>query len=72
MSNKYVIWFDFPYGKTYFKCSYLEESTTSNRCIEIPEFTQDILAAMEFDDKDEALRRGKFFAGKYGYGVELV
>ena len=40
--------------------------------LEIPEFTADKTLAKEFDSKDTALTKGRFFAGKYGYGVDEV
>lgn len=70
LNDSYVIWFDFPYGRTYFKDSYWLESVVSSRNIEIPQYTQDIDEAKIFTDKEEALRKGRFYAGKYGYGVE--
>ena len=69
--KKYILWFDFPNGKTYFKGLYIEDSNEPEM-LEIPEFTMDILASMTFDSKEIALKYGNFFAGKYKYGIEEV
>lgn len=65
--KRYIVWFDFPYGRTYLKDSFIDDSN-----IEIPEFTQDYLVAKEFDSKTYAESQAKFYAGKYAYGVEEV
>ena len=59
--KKYVIWFDFPYGRTYYKESFIDTSYLSGN-LEIPEFIADKTKAKEFNDKEDALRKGRFFA----------
>lgn len=69
--NKYIIWFEFPYGKTYYKDSYIDTMSIQGN-LEIPEFTSDKTLARRFESKEKALVKGRFFAGKYGFGVDEV
>lgn len=69
--KRYIVWFDFPYGRAYLKGSFIDDSNYHSN-IEIPEFTSDVLAAQEFNSKISAENAAKFFAGKYGYGVEEI
>lgn len=69
--KKYIIWFDFPFGKTYYRNSYIDTSYTAGN-LEIPEFSADKTLAKEFKSKEDALRIGRFFAGKYSYGVDEI
>lgn len=69
--KRYIVWFDFPYGRTYLKGSFIDDSNY-DRNVEIPEFTQDYLVAKEFNSKTYAKNQAKFYAGKYAYGVEEV
>ena len=36
--KRYIVWFDFPYGRTYLKGSFIDDSNY-DRNVEIPEFT---------------------------------
>lgn len=69
--KRYIVWFDFPYGRTYLKGSFIDDSNY-DRNVEIPEFTQDYLVAKEFNSKTYAENQAKFYAGKYAYGVVEV
>ena len=69
--KRYIVWFDFPYGRTYLKGSFIDDSNY-DRNVEIPEFTQDYLVAKEFNSKTYAENQAKFYAGKCAYGDEEV
>ena len=66
----YKVSFDFPYGKTWLKSFFVDDRVSHS--IQIPEFTENEAEAKIYDDEQQAINDGRFYAGKYNYEVVKI